>query len=163
MSGGSGRRLCCSRVCGGSSSSSSSCPSSVYQPSSSFSEMSSSSSSSRTSKRCQDFIPRFASGVGEKSVGGLKRVPESLLDICAKVVAFHIPFVRIEDRYERIPEPVQRRIIYWSFPRNEQDICMYSSLSNECSGCGENQKLPFQRGLRLYENNSVENVLQVGK
>lgn len=88
----------------------------------------------------------------------------SLLDLCAKVVAFHIPFASIEKRYERIPEPVQRRIIYWSFPQNESDICMYSSLASDpCSGCGQdNQKLPFYRGVRLYENNAVNNVLQVG-
>jgi len=90
------------------------------------------------------------------------RTTETLLDICAKVVALHVPFQRIEERYERIPEPVQRRIIYWSFPRNERDICMYSSLSSECAGCGDTQKLPFYKGLRLYENGSVDNVLQVG-
>ena len=71
--------------------------------------------------------------------------------------------VFVEERYERIPEPVQRRIIFWSFPRNERDICMYSSLSGECSGCGDSQKLPFYRGLRLYENGAVDGVLQVGE
>lgn len=55
--------------------------------------------------------------------------PDSLLDITARIVAQNEPFQRIEERYERIPEPVQRRIIFWSFPRNERDICMYSSLS----------------------------------
>lgn len=91
------------------------------------------------------------------------RTVETLLDICAKVVAIHVPFQRIEERYERIPEPVQRRIIYWSFPRNERDICMYSSLSSECAGCADTQKLPFYKGLRLYELGSVDNVLQVGE
>ena len=57
-----------------------------------------------------------------------KRSPDSLLDITAKIVAETEPFQSIEEQYERIPEPVQRRIIYWSFPRNERDICMYSSL-----------------------------------
>lgn len=55
--------------------------------------------------------------------------PDTLLDMTARMVAENEPFQRIEERYERIPEPVQRRIIYWSFPRNERDICMYSSLS----------------------------------
>lgn len=92
------------------------------------------------------------------------RSPETLLDVCAKVVAQYIPFQRIEERYDRIPEPVQKRIIYWSFPRNERDICMYSSLSSETnSSCSDYQKLPFYRGLRLYESGCVENVLQVGK
>lgn len=55
--------------------------------------------------------------------------PDSLLDITARMVAESEPFQRVEERYDRIPEPVQRRIIFWSFPRNERDICMYSSLS----------------------------------
>ncbi|GFT99334.1 zinc finger SWIM domain-containing protein 4 [Nephila pilipes] len=92
-----------------------------------------------------------------------KLYPETLLDVCAKVVAYHIPFQRIEERYDRIPEPVQKRIIYWSFPRNEKDICMYSSLSSDSNSCSDLQKLPFHRGLRLYESGCVESVLQVGK
>ncbi|KAG8184226.1 hypothetical protein JTE90_013203 [Oedothorax gibbosus] len=91
------------------------------------------------------------------------RCPETLLDVCAKVVASHIPFQRIEERYDRIPEPVQKRIIYWSFPRNERDICMYSSLASDTNTCSDYQKLPFYRGLRLYESGCVENVLQVGE
>lgn len=81
-----------------------------------------------------------------------------LMEIAAKVVAQHYPFQSIEERYERIPEPVQRRIIYWSFPQNEDDICMYSSLN-----LTDEQKLPFKTGIRLVENDSVNNVLQVGK
>ncbi|XP_043941836.1 zinc finger SWIM domain-containing protein 5 [Protopterus annectens] len=54
--------------------------------------------------------------------------PESLLDCAAKTVAEKWAFERVEERFERIPEPVQRRIVYWSFPRNEREICMYSSF-----------------------------------
>lgn len=57
--------------------------------------------------------------------------PHSLLDLSAKIVAEHVPFQSIEKRYEHIPEPVQRRIIFWSFPRHEDDIKMYSSLSSD--------------------------------
>lgn len=85
---------------------------------------------------------------------------ESLLDICAKTVAEHIPFQRIEEKYTRIPEPVQRRIIFWSFPRRESDIRMYSTFSSVGS---DNHSLPFYRGLRLAQSGNVENVLQVGK
>lgn len=68
---------------------------------------------------------------GNRMMGsnGPMRQPDSLLDITARLVAQNEPFQKIEERYDRIPEPVQRRIIYWSFPRNEKDICMYSSLS----------------------------------
>lgn len=54
--------------------------------------------------------------------------PESLLDCAAKAVAEKWAYERVEERFERIPEPVQRRIVYWSFPRNEREICMYSSF-----------------------------------
>lgn len=93
------------------------------------------------------------------SANSLRSV-DSLLDICAKTVAEHIPFQRIEEKYTRIPEPVQRRIIFWSFPRRESDIRMYSTFSSVGS---DNQALPFYRGLRLAQSGSVENVLQVGK
>ncbi|CAG10905.1 unnamed protein product, partial [Tetraodon nigroviridis] len=61
--------------------------------------------------------------------------PESLLDCAAKAVAGKWAFERVEERFERIPEPVQRRIVYWSFPRNEKEICMYSSF--QCRVAGE--------------------------
>uniref|UniRef100_A0A7N8XIW5 Zinc finger, SWIM-type containing 5 n=1 Tax=Mastacembelus armatus TaxID=205130 RepID=A0A7N8XIW5_9TELE len=86
------------------------------------------------------------------------RSPESLLDCAAKAVAEKWAFERVEERFERIPEPVQRRIVYWSFPRNEKEICMYSSFQSMGTGDG----LPFRRGIRLLETGCVENVLQVG-
>ncbi|XP_070195342.1 zinc finger SWIM domain-containing protein 5-like [Littorina saxatilis] len=90
------------------------------------------------------------------------RQPESLLDICAKVVAENIPFQRIEQQYDRIPEPVQNRIVFWSFPRNERDIYMYSSYANNGKENTENQKLPFHQGVRLLDNGCVSSVLQIG-
>lgn len=99
------------------------------------------------------------------SLPALPRRPDSLLDITAKIVAENIPFQRIEERYDRIPEPVQRRIIYWSFPRDERDICMYSSLSRvtPVSASGEHQNLSFYKGLKLLESGCVDSVLQVGE
>uniref|UniRef100_A0A3P8XAQ5 ZSWIM4-8 C-terminal domain-containing protein n=1 Tax=Esox lucius TaxID=8010 RepID=A0A3P8XAQ5_ESOLU len=94
--------------------------------------------------------------------------PESLLDISARKVAEKWPFQRVEERFERIPEPVQRRIVYWSFPRSEREICMYSSFNTggeESGTSGENSdetRLPFRRGIALLESGCVDNVLQVG-
>lgn len=119
-----------------------------------------------------------AAGIVAHSVAGSfvnfssMKSPDTLLDIAARIVAENIPFQRIEERYDRIPEPVQRRIIYWSFPRNERDICMYSSLarvvapingSSTISTHGETQNLSFCKGLKLLETGCVDNVLQVGK
>ncbi|KAJ8406227.1 hypothetical protein AAFF_G00304580 [Aldrovandia affinis] len=80
--------------------------------------------------------------------------PESLLDCAAKAVAEKWAFERVEERFERIPEPVQRRIVYWSFPRNEREICMYSSF--QCRGAGEEgpvvgSGLPLGLGLSPVE------------
>jgi hypothetical protein len=58
-----------------------------------------------------------------------KNTPDSLLDIAARIVAENEPFQRVEEKYDRIPEPVQQKIIFYSFPRDERDIQMYSSLS----------------------------------
>ncbi|XP_030638611.1 zinc finger SWIM domain-containing protein 6-like [Chanos chanos] len=103
-----------------------------------------------------------------QGVTGKIHNPESLLDIAARRVAEKWPFQRVEERFERIPEPVQRRIVYWSFPRSEREICMYSSFSiggDESTVSGDNNdetRLPFQRGIALLESGCVDNVLQVG-
>ena len=109
-------------------------------------------------------------GGTERTQGGepRRRNPESLLDIAARRVAEKWPFQRVEERFERIPEPVQRQIVYWSFPRSEQEICMYSSFcgEEERSGSGEGDeeaRLPFRRGIALLESGCVDNVLQVGE
>lgn len=59
----------------------------------------------------------------------LSQTPDSLLDISARIVAENEPFQRVEEKYDRIPEPVQQKIIFYSFPRDERDIQMYSSLT----------------------------------
>uniref|UniRef100_A0A673YRB2 Zinc finger SWIM-type containing 6 n=1 Tax=Salmo trutta TaxID=8032 RepID=A0A673YRB2_SALTR len=108
-------------------------------------------------------------GSGTAQGGSSKTLsPESLLDISARKVAEKWPFQRVEERFERIPEPVQRRIVYWSFPRSEREICMYSSFNTggeESGTSGENSdetRLPFRRGIALLESGCVDNVLQVG-
>lgn len=100
------------------------------------------------------------SGCYNSKNGQVSKV-ESLLDISAKIVAENIPFQTVEQRFDRIPEPVQSRIVFWSFPRNERDICMYSSYSSKDGT--DNQKLPFHLGVKLLENGAVDSVLQIGK
>jgi hypothetical protein len=93
----------------------------------------------------------------------IKKNPETLLDLCARQVAATIPFQRIEERYNRIPEPVQERVVFWSFPRNEREICMYSSMSRIPASEDEYRTSPFYRGIQLLEHGCVRNVLQVGR
>ena len=91
------------------------------------------------------------------------RSPDSLLDICARITAETTPFQLIEERYDRIPEPVQERVIFWSFPRNERDICMYSSISRVPTNSQEYHNSPFYRGIKIVEQGCVQDVLQVGE
>ena len=83
--------------------------------------------------------------------------PLSLLDCCAKAVASKISFQEIEETFTRIPEPVQLRVIYWSFPCDEQEIRMYSTSAIQ------HQKMPFHQGMKLLEKHAVNNILQVGE
>lgn len=114
---------------------------------------------------------------------GKTQSPESLLDISARKVAEKWPFQRVEERFERIPEPVQRRIVYWSFPRSEREICMYSSFNTgaedpaatpggaattsggaaDSTAAADENRLPFRRGIALLDGGCVDNVLQVGE
>ncbi|KAL4235965.1 Zinc finger SWIM domain-containing protein 6 [Mactra antiquata] len=101
-------------------------------------------------------------GKGNSSKSGKTYKIESLLDICAKIVGENIPFQKIEQRFDRIPEPVQSRIVFWSFPRNERDICMYSSFSQVGKENADSDKLPFNQGVKLLESGAVDKVLQIG-
>ncbi|XP_054651389.1 zinc finger SWIM domain-containing protein 8 isoform X1 [Dunckerocampus dactyliophorus] len=78
-----------------------------------------------------------------------------LVELSAKQVAFHIPFEVVEKVYPPVPEQLQLRIAYWSFPENEEDIRLYSCLAN---GSPEE----FQRGEQLYRIRAVKDPLQIG-
>ncbi|XP_015203317.2 zinc finger SWIM domain-containing protein 8 isoform X1 [Lepisosteus oculatus] len=78
-----------------------------------------------------------------------------LVELSAKQVAFHIPFEVVEKVYPPVPEQLQLRIAYWSFPENEEDIRLYSCLANGCAD-------EFQRGEQLYRMRAVKDPLQIG-
>lgn len=46
----------------------------------------------------------------------------SLIEIAAKAVAASIPFAVVESYSEPIPEDLQLKIAFWSFPNSEEDI-----------------------------------------
>uniref|UniRef100_A0A8C9IYW8 Zinc finger SWIM-type containing 4 n=1 Tax=Panthera tigris altaica TaxID=74533 RepID=A0A8C9IYW8_PANTA len=74
----------------------------------------------------------------------------------------HWPFPQVEERFSRVPEPVQKRIVFWSFPRSEREICMYSSLGYQPPEGEHDARVPFTRGLHLLQSGAVDRVLQVG-
>ncbi|XP_034040123.1 zinc finger SWIM domain-containing protein 8 [Thalassophryne amazonica] len=78
-----------------------------------------------------------------------------LVELSAKQVAFHIPFEVVEKVYPPVPEQLQLRIAFWSFPENEEDIRLYSCLANGSPD-------EFQRGEQLYRIRAVKDPLQIG-
>lgn len=81
---------------------------------------------------------------------------DSLIELCSKTVAKTIPFEAVEHSYPQIPEQIQLRIAFWSFPLVEDDLRLYSCLAN---GSPEE----FQRGELLVRAKAVRDALQIGK
>jgi hypothetical protein len=79
----------------------------------------------------------------------------NLVEMAATCVASHIPFEMVERFYPPVPEQLQLRIAFWSFPEHEEDIRLYSCLAN---GSAEE----FMKGERLFKNDSVCDILQIG-
>ncbi|XP_030746209.1 zinc finger SWIM domain-containing protein 8 isoform X2 [Sitophilus oryzae] len=79
----------------------------------------------------------------------------SLTELTAKCVASHIPFELVEHVYPPVPEQLQLRIAFWSFPDNEEDIRLYSCLANGSAD-------EFSRGENLHRNHMVKDPLQIG-
>lgn len=76
--------------------------------------------------------------------------------MAAKCVASFIPFELVEHVFPPVPEQLQLRIAYWSFPDNEEDIRLYSCLANSSAD-------EFHRGDHLFKNRAVKDPLQIGK
>ena len=81
---------------------------------------------------------------------------ESLIEVCARTVAKHLPFETVERIYPQIPEQLQLRIGFWSFPPFEEDIRLYSCLAN-----GSPDK--FNEGEQLLKVQAVKDALQIGE
>ncbi|XP_015771685.1 PREDICTED: zinc finger SWIM domain-containing protein 8-like isoform X2 [Acropora digitifera] len=80
---------------------------------------------------------------------------DSLMEICARTVAKHLPFEAVERAYPQIPEQLQLRIAFWSFPPFEEDVRLYSCLAN-----GSPDK--FNEGEKLLNVQAVKDALQIG-
>ncbi|KAG4075704.1 hypothetical protein HA402_003529 [Bradysia odoriphaga] len=92
--------------------------------------------------------------------GGVRKTADepqvtTLTELAAKCVASFIPFELVEHVYPPVPEQLQLRIAYWSFPDNEEDIRLYSCLANSSAD-------EFHRGDQLFKNRLVKDSLQIG-
>ena len=79
----------------------------------------------------------------------------SLTELAAKTVAAKLPFEVIELQTTPVPEDLQKRIAFWSFPEEEEDVRLYSCLANGSSD-------EFNKGEHLYKAKAVREPLQIG-
>ena len=90
----------------------------------------------------------------------------SLTDLAAREVASSIPFELVETHcndnslhynpsQSRMPDELQLRIAFWSFPEQEEDIRLYSCLANGSAD-------EFIKGEHLQKNRAVKDPLQIG-
>jgi len=79
----------------------------------------------------------------------------SLTELAAQKVACHLPFGQVEHFDPPVPEPMQCRIAFWSFPQDEEDIRLYTCLANGNAD-------EFIRAENLVKFNCVCDMLQVG-
>lgn len=79
----------------------------------------------------------------------------TLTELAAQKVACHLPFGLVEHFNPPVPEPMQCRIAYWSFPQDEEDVKLYTCLANGNADV-------FYRAEELVCQNAVRDMLQVG-
>lgn len=84
----------------------------------------------------------------------------TLLDLSARVVAENLPFEYVEKTIVHVPEPVQEKIIFYSFPQRDSDIYTYASFYSKTDKSRD--KIPYYQGLEYFENDCVENAIQIG-
>ena len=78
-----------------------------------------------------------------------------LLELAAKEAASSIPFELVEQYPQPIPEDLQLRITFWSFPAQEEDIRLYSCLANGSAD-------EFVKGEHMFKSKAVQDPLQIG-
>ena len=86
---------------------------------------------------------------------GAKAAPlrhlDSLVDLCSRYVAAHVPFELLECFEQPVPEDLQLKIIRASFPDKIENIRLYSCLANGNAD-------QYERGELLYHNKCVKKV-----
>ena len=52
----------------------------------------------------------------------------SLQELCSRVVGQTLPFELVLQRQPRVPEDLQKRIAFWSFPLDEKQVLEYGEM-----------------------------------
>ena len=75
--------------------------------------------------------------------------PQTLLETCARFIGQNLPFELVQLHPQRVPEEVQKRIAYWSFPLEEKRLLEYAKMM----GVTEHTISRVERVLCDFKNN----------
>ena len=78
--------------------------------------------------------------------------PQTLLETCARFVGQNFPFELVQLHPRRVPEEVQKRIAYWSFPLEEKRLIEYAKMM----GVSEHTISRVERVLDLNKESDTE-------
>ena len=91
--------------------------------------------------------------------------PPTLLETCARFIGQNLPFELVQLHPQRVPEEVQKRIAYWSFPLEEKRLVeiaktmhgiseyTISRVMKVINGLGENKK---RKALRRWDEDHYD-------
>ena len=84
-----------------------------------------------------------------------KYFAQTLKELCCRCLGQSVPFELVQLHPQRVPEELQRRIAFWSFPLKEARLLEYARLTRN--------GLEYSRD-RLYANSiEVVNMVQTGE
>ena len=97
-----------------------------------------------------------------------KRQTSTLLETCARFVGQNLPFEAVQVHTQRIPEEVQTRVAYWSFPLSEERVleCIKMmgvddrTISRAEQLVGGESSVPYGR---THRGDFVNDVTQIGE
>ena len=94
---------------------------------------------------------RYRGNIQEQNVQMHEKVgPHSLLEMCARFIGQNFPFELVQLHPQRVPEEVQKRIAYWSFPLEEKRLIEYAKMM----GVSEHTISRVERVLDLKESDT---------
>ena len=76
----------------------------------------------------------------------------SLLETCARHIGQNFPFEAVQLHSERVPEELQMKIAYWSFPLDEERLLDYAKMMKVDSAKITRVKRVFDKDLRDSED-----------
>ena len=79
----------------------------------------------------------------------------SLTELTCRFIAIHLPFELVEMVYPPVPEQLQLRIAFWSFPEHEDDIFLYSCLAN-------GSPVEYINAEDVFYLNIIQDIIQIG-